>query len=139
MNSSKFTTQSNTQNTINSLHWPMCFSQFHTPPTFPVVITILDFVFFSWFFLSFITQIVIPIDCFSLLCFWALYKWYYNLYSFLILGCLVLFLEHSSVFLSVVVARSLSLVYTIHSINIPQYICPALIGEQSFPVVVARF
>ena len=49
------------------------------------------------------------------------------------------FLEHSFVFFSVVVAHSLSLLYTVHSVNILQCICLALIGEQSFPVVVTSF
>lgn len=52
MNSCKFTTQSNTQNTINNLHSLMCFSSSHAPPTFPEA-TILNFVFFSWVFLEF--------------------------------------------------------------------------------------
>ena len=44
-----------------------------------------------------------------------------------------------ALFFSVVVAHSLSLLHTVHSVNILQCICLALIGEQSFPVGVTSF
>ena len=83
---------------------------------------------------------VIPINCFGLVCFWTLYKLYFTVCSLLRLGCLLNIVFGKSI--RVFECKSGSFIFTAITLHlyykILQYVCPPTVRDQSFPGVRAR-